>query len=147
MIEYRTIIIVIAVAILLPLAGCSQTSQGPVINYEGSIGVNNGTFYMNATLIEAGTQPEPPEIDDIRVYLYSADKTLLSTHPMGSFENATVSIQSGKIPEYVIIYSPDFETYDHIEFFYHQRSAAQNVDFNIYVIGSSSELPIVPETD
>lgn len=146
----KNTIAVIFIIVSLSLSGCqlyTQSDDGPVLRYDGSLDIENGTFTMNGELIQTGRQPETPDIDDLTVYLYAKNKTLLGTYSMGSFANARVSIQTEYTPEYVIIYSTDFENYNHIEFEYYRLSNSQTVDYNVYTVGSRDELPTVPGSE
>jgi len=87
-------------------AGCGQP-QGD-IGFSGEINITEEEFEMTGEIVD-GTGPENT-YENVTVFLYSADGTLIEQKEIGTFSRSSepFSIRSQEVPEYIIIDSPTF---------------------------------------
>lgn len=137
--------LLLALIVVSGLAGCFlEPSGSPQVVFVGETGVSDGRFVMEGEL-DLGWGQERVEYQDVAVCLYGADGAMFRSVSMGSVPpERRVSIRSDRIPEYVVVHSPDF--YDEsVSYFYYEREVSgSTVGFVERSIGHPSELPVDP---
>ena len=142
----------ILVVLMLLTAGCvwatSEAPSGAKIKFEGSFYTVDG-FSMNGQIMNIAK--DPPTFENVAVYLYDDNKTLMGSSRVGTLEHESsrFSIQSEAPPEYIIMYSDQFWTAEEVDINYYTRIYSESDDsilYNPYPATTKDDLPVVPNT-
>jgi len=139
----RQITLALIVPLLLTLSGCS----GPTIDvqFEGNINSSNETFAMQGHITER-SQAAPERLENVTVYLYADNGTILNSTTFESIEGGKsreFTLTASEHPKYIIINSPQFWEFNDPDIEYHVR---QNGGYPSRAIVSRGELPVTPGT-
>ena len=144
MIETRAITVVLLI-ILVFLAGCPGVEPGPgtTVTFDGRVNVTDSQFHMGGQIAEQPGTSGFHEFEDVQVYLYTEDGSPITTEYVGTFDTrANVSINTTRIPYYIIIDSPSFWKIRNIEVDYYERGLDDLS--TVYTATSREDLPVVP---
>jgi len=137
----KQITLTLIAALLITLSGCG----GPTINvqFDGDINSSNGTFAMQGHITEE-SQGAPERLENVTVYLYADNETILNSTMFESIEDGRSRefiLTASERPKYIIINSPQFWEFDNPDVEYHVR---QNGGYPSRPIGNQSEFPVTP---
>ena len=139
----KHILILIAVVLSIALAGCpGGPPAGGIVGFHGELTVSDGEFHMEGEVMNTGQVSPPPEFNNVTVYLYAEDGTLIKSESIDSFEaSTTITMHSQQVPKYVIIDSPDFWQYD-IQVDYWKLVTESNGTYRQEVVTERNEFPV-----
>lgn len=136
-----TVAIIACIFVFTP--GCGYVPRGDEIHvgFDGSFDVSESEFKMEGTLHTGGGAPEQDRFRDVTVKLYTKDGSLIYSENLGDWQvrqkRLNVSIETDKVPHYVVIESEDFwDEKVQVEYFVRKDS-----DYAIEYASSKSELP------
>jgi hypothetical protein len=135
---------------LAVLGGCFNPGpSGTHIDFEESFNVSAEGFSMSGTISESEVEGEAKTFDNVSVYLYNNDSELVRRVSVGSVGAGTrksVSISTSTVPEYVIIYSPEFWEVDEIsvDYFVRVQSTRSEYDYELHTAYAREDLPVSP---
>jgi len=103
----------------------------------------NGTqdgFRMEGQVIDSAGPTKT--FENLTIYLYSSEGDIITQKQLGTYSGNSepFSIQTGTVPEYIIIDSPTFWELD-ADVVYYERSEAEG-GYASTTIGSRDELPV-----
>lgn len=133
-------LLVITVAVFVTMAGCpGQTPAGGIITHSGDKIVTDGEFYLDGEVMNTGYAS--PEYANVTIYLYAEDGTLIKSQSIGTVERSTnVTMQSGRVPKYIIIDSPNFWKYDiQVDYWEYNESTGEYLPRSV---ASRNEFPV-----
>lgn len=131
--------LIVCVVMIAPLSGCGigNSAYNGNIDFRGEMSIVDGEFVMEGEVVNGGVE----SFSDVHVSLYSSNGTAFESVAVGDLEAETsVSVRSSTIPEYVIIYSPDFWNTAKVEVDYYVRDETGNYTAN--TVDQRSELPV-----
>lgn len=146
-----TAIVCLTLCVAVGVSGCSllpKVEDQPVISLDQKrFEVNNSTFSLEGRLMDPGPHTGYT-FRNITVYLYSANESLILAKQVGTMELnegpdklPRVSVESDRIPEYIIFDSPDFWGTAGVE--YYERN--EQGEFGpAKIVYNRSDLPVVP---
>lgn len=122
----RYISTLVLVAIVL-LAGCTGSSTPtPTSNLEGVVELHNNVYFSGTTTVSNGSfvmrgqvvgcfgHVGPEECRNTRVLLYTENGSLIASEYVGTLHGRrNVSLETDRLPQYVILASPDFWNANH----------------------------------
>jgi len=138
--DFAICLFILAIA----LSGCLVGSSGynGQITYRGDITIRNNTFVMDGALVNGGVRNT--EFNNVRIYLYYTNGTQINMIRVGTLKGGVnVSVRSDKIPEYVIVDSPDFWNTQKVSVEYFKRMSSG--EYTTVGVTERSELPVQPE--
>jgi len=142
--------LLLAIGLIL-FSGCTWYTSGPSqeasIEFSGSINASEGGFVMDGELVNYGQ--ESHQFRNVTVYLYDENKTLVSATPLGALQDDPLSttVQSDRLPKYVIIYSEEFWDVDEFQVYYFVQTNRSDTSYREHVAGSIEDLPVIPGTE
>lgn len=139
------------VVLLVALSGCPEGDSGGNIEINGDMDATEQGFHLNGMVVNSGLSE--PTHQDVTVSLYTSNGTIIASENLGSLSednSLDVTMQTDRIPEYVIINSPDFWQYQNIDLTYYEHDEDwQGEPHGAYVprtISSKDEFPVqVPD--
>lgn len=136
----------IGLAILLLTAGCvrNEPGSGGEVGFYGTMNVSDSRFVMAGQITLGGGTTNQDEFDNVTVYLFTKNGTLLRTHPAGTLTGLlNVSIASDRVPHYVIIDSPDFWRENRITVrYYYRLGPNRDRDYGVRDARSVADYPV-----
>lgn len=132
------------VVILVASSGCTLFGPGDSIDYSGEKEISDTGFRMEGQITN-GVRGTPTEFDDVGVYLYSENRTLIRAVSAGTLvRKANVSVRTEEIPEYIVIHSPEFWDVRKISVVYYELVDEADGVYSPSTVSSKSELPAHP---
>ena len=139
----------VALAVLVVTGGCVLPGEPPeIISFSVGTHVTDEGFRMGGSIVNEG-QGEPTRFTDVRIYLYTANGTLLHTEAVGTLERRrNVSIETERVPEYIIVTAPGFWEHPNIDVEYLELRDESEGIYSVKGVDSRDEFPVVlPEDD
>lgn len=140
MIDHR-LVPALLLGALLVLAGCG----GPAANieFQGDIDESNGTVTIEGEFTDRAVGDEL-RFENVTVYFFTANGTVVNSTNIGALESESAHFRAtaSPPPEYIVMYSRDFEQYEDTDFPYWEREDVG--DYRVHVIDSRNDLPIQP---
>ena len=136
------------VAVTIAVSGCPAENSGSSINFSGDINATESHFSLEGEVVNTGYTDAVYQ--NVSVYLFMANGTVIESVHLGELDgSADVSMNSDKIPKYVIFHSPDFWTDDDIDVSYYEFVRDSQAPDGIYTERSATnetELPVSVRT-
>lgn len=106
--------VLLAVVVATILAGCSTSATHHDIDFDGTVEVKDNQFVMDGNVsLGIGAAPDAT-FENVTVVLYDENKEEIRRVPVGELSTTPpplsqrINITTDRIPEYVVIKSPDF---------------------------------------
>ncbi|QCC52026.1 hypothetical protein [Halapricum salinum] len=142
------------VAIVIVTSGCqwytSTSTQGTSIEFEGSFNVSEGDFTIEGQIVNYAREGEQHSFEDLRVYLYSENETVLNSTRFDRLETRSprFSLSASKLPEHIIIYSDGFWQIDEFKVEYYSHTEMESsIPYDPDFATSKDELPVIPDAE
>lgn len=110
--------VLMALLLVITLAGCSTSANHHSVYFSGTVEAEDGQFIMDGNVsVGIGAAPDAT-FDSVTVVLYDENKEEIRRVPVGELSTTPppltqpINITADRIPEYVVIESPDFWTSD-----------------------------------
>ncbi|WP_436932713.1 hypothetical protein [Halosimplex halobium] len=132
---------ILLVVCLSFLSGCPSNNGGQ-IGFIGSVNTTDSGFTITGKVSNTGYTDA--RHSDVSIYLMSSNGTVLISKELGTLSERSslnVSVSTKEIPEYIIINSPSFWTYDQISVSYYEIENGGST-YVQEVIGSKDEFPV-----
>lgn len=138
----KSIILLFAISLLIPLAGCVPSNGEVVIGYNGDFNTSTEEFMMDGELTVGGAVPDVNKYQNVSVILYTNSGEEIISRELGGLatdgERLPVTLKAEVIPKYVIFRSPDFwEGKMQVEYYVYRDGS-----YAIEYATSRSDLPI-----
>jgi hypothetical protein len=138
----------VVLGILLVLAGCPQGGAGGIITIDGEINATDNGFRLDGDVVEGSSLQ--PTYRNVTVYLYTDSGTVIDSKQLGTLNESVVrldvSMQTDRVPKYVIVNSPDFWDDVHPDLNYYvltkDSQTGPNGIYSEYNVGSKDEFPV-----
>lgn len=136
---------VVSIILLTVSSGCLLSSgPGESIGFSGELTASTEEFHMDGDIIN-GARGDPPVFENVTVYLFAANKTLIHKEPAGKLvRRAAVSIEIERVPKYVIIHSEEFWHVGKISVSYYVLHQDDEIVYSEHVVSEKDELPVKP---
>lgn len=140
------------VLLLVAAPGCGfiDPGVGGTIGFDGNMSADDGSYTMSGQVYFAGGNMPQGTYENISVYYYDRNKTLIHREPVGTIHNKTerisVNVHLNRTPHYIILYSSDLwdgET----AVAYYVWSEYPEIQYENDAAAKPSELPVNPGSD
>lgn len=135
------------VVALVSTAGCVRTEPGPgvVIVFDGEITASTDGFSMTGTVVISGGVSTVGKYEETEITLYSDQGRQIHTELLGVLESdQSVTIRTDRVPQYVILSSPDFWREPEIQVEYYVLT---DDEYRVEYATSHKELPIISQPE
>lgn len=128
------------------LRGCILPgSEAPTITYNGNMSISSDGFVLERQVENQEPDADPTRFENVTLYLYSSYESLIRSVQVGTLEHRrNVSVTTEQIPDYVIIWSPEFWEKGNMAVDYYTRTDAGPADYTVDTATSRGELPVEP---
>jgi len=140
----RQTTLALATSLLIALSGCGGSTIN--VDFQGNTTTSNEKFSMNGHITEE-SRASPKRLENVTVYLYADNETILNSTSFESIEGGESSeftLTSSERPKYIIINSPNFWSFDNPNIEYY---VWQNGVYSPHIVGNQNELPIKPDSN
>ncbi|ERJ06798.1 hypothetical protein HLRTI_001052 [Halorhabdus tiamatea SARL4B] len=138
----RKISLLLAIALLVPLAGCVPSGDEVKFGFSGSINATPSEFHMDGYVSMSGGIPDRDVYHNVSIRLYNSDGEMIDSKFLGDLDGSSdpfeIAIRDGELPTYVTIESPDFWNEKMVAEYYVKMDSEYGVEY----ASSRSELPV-----